>query len=43
MKNTMARSCVAYGTSSPSTLGLVLDSADGLEEAPRRPKGDVAG
>ena len=38
MQTTMARSCVAYGTSS----GPVSNIADRVEEATRRPTDDVA-
>ena len=42
MQTTMARSCVAYGTSSPTTSGPVFNAADRVEETTRRPTDDVA-
>ena len=36
MQITMAWSCVAYGTSSPTASGPVFNAADRLEEAIRR-------
>ena len=38
----MARSCVAYGTSSSATLGPIFNAAGRVEEATRRPTDDVA-
>ena len=42
MQTTMARSCVAYGTTSPTTSGRVFNAAGKVEKATRRPTDDVA-
>ena len=42
MQTTVARLCVAYETSSPTTSGPVFNAADRVEEATRRPTDDVA-
>ena len=42
MQTTMARLCVAYGTSSPTTSSPVFNVADRVEEATRKPTDDVA-
>ena len=42
MQTTMASSCVAYETSSPTTSGPVFNFADRAEEVARGPTDDVA-
>ena len=42
MQTTVAGSCVAYGTSAPTTSGPVFNAAHRVEEATRRPTDDVA-